>query len=166
MWYLTRVGTFLSWFLQNWFSLLQASGIIGGLLFTAMSVRQATRARRVSDLLTLTNMHRDLWNEAHSRPDLSRVFGLEADLVAQPITVAEERFLNEVIVHFATGWQLARNGSLVTLDAMQADVRNFFSLPIPNAVWRETKKRRDPQFVRFVEECLRVSDAASAVSPS
>lgn len=111
-------------------------------------------------------MHRDLWNEAHSRPDLSRVFATEADLVAQPITVAEERFLNEVIVHFATGWQLARNGSLVTLDAMRADVRNFFSLPIPNAVWRETKKRRDPQFVRFVEESLRVSDDASAVSPS
>ena len=71
-----------------------------------------TNARKVSDLLTLTAQHRELWNEVYRRPELSRIFATAADLVANPVSVAEERFLNEVIVHFNTGWHLARRKSL------------------------------------------------------
>jgi hypothetical protein len=105
-------------------------------------------------LLALTEQHRELWNEVYSRPDLGRIYAEEADLVAAPVTVAEERFLNEVIVHFQTGWQLARQGSLITMDAMTADARTFFKLPIPRFVWQHTKASRDPKFVKFVEDSL------------
>lgn len=43
-------------------------------------------------------------------------------------TVAEERFLNEVIVHFHLGWQLAKRGSLLSLQTMEEDAKTFFSL--------------------------------------
>lgn len=142
------------WLQHNWFSALQAIGIIGGLVFTAVSIRQATQARKVSDLLTLTEQHRELWDEVYKRLDLGRVLDPAADLVAKPVTVTEERFLNEVIVHVNTGWQLAKNGSLLTLESLAADVRGLFSLPIPRAVWKESRGIRDPAFVEFVEGCL------------
>lgn len=133
---------------------LQTIGIIGGLVFTAISIRQATNARKASDLLTLTEQHRELWNQVYSCPGLDRIFAESVDLVGSPVTVAEAWFMNEVIVHFHTGWQITSKGSLLALDAVRADVRNFFSLPIPHAVWKRTKDARDPKFVEFVEDCL------------
>ena len=149
------MGAILFWLRGNWFSLLQTLGIIGGLIFTAISIRQATNARKASDLLTLTEQHRELWNQVYSRPGLDRIFAASVDLVARPVTVAEAWFMNEVIVHFHTGWQLTCRGSLLALDAVKADVQGFFSLPIPKAVWEQTKSARDPKFVCFIEDCLR-----------
>ena len=143
----------LSWVENNWFQLLQTVGVVGGLVFTGISIRQSTRARKASDLLALTDQHRELWNEVYSRPGLERVFAPQADLLGKPISITEERFLNEVIVHFQMGWQLATSGSLLTLDAMKADVNAFFTLPLPRAVWEATRVGRDPEFVRFIESC-------------
>ena len=143
-----------AWLHENWFLFLQSAGIVGGLLFTALSIRGGTNARKVSDLLNLTAQHRELWNEVYRRPELSRIFATAADLVAKPVSVAEERFLNEVIVHFNTGWHLARRKSLVPMAALKADVRSFFNLPIPRTVWRQTRGSREARFVRFVESCL------------
>ncbi len=142
----------LDWVTANWFLVLQGAGIIGGLLFTGLSLRRESRARRVSDLLTLTEQHRELWNEGRCRPELARVFQGEGDLVGQPVSAHEEAFLNEVIVHFNTGWLLAREGSLLSLAALANDVQAFFRLPIPRVVWQKTRLERDPKFVRFVEK--------------
>jgi len=38
---------------------------------------------------------------------------------------------------------------------LKKDVREFFSLPIPRAVWNEMKSYQDSDFVRFVEEARR-----------
>jgi hypothetical protein len=91
--------------------------------------------------------------EPHRRPELARIAQPEVDLVA-PITVAEEEFMLLVIAHFATGWMLAREGSLLTLDVLARDARSFFNLPIPHNVWERTNKERDQEFVAFVESCL------------
>jgi hypothetical protein len=148
------VGTLLLWLRENWFPFVQTVGIIGGLVFTGLSIRQATRARKASDLLALTGQHRELWDEVYSRPGLGRIFAEATDLIASPVTVAEERFLNEVIVHFQMGWQLSSSGSMLSKSAITADVRRFFRLPLPSLVWRETKSSRDPKFVAFIESCL------------
>lgn len=148
------MGALLIWLRENWFLLLQTLGIVGGLIFTSISIRQSTKARKASDLLTLTREHRELWNEIYSRQELARILRTDVDLVALPIKTDEEHFLNEVIVHFQMGWHLATKSSFLTLDAMRADVKNFFNLPIPRKVWQETKMSRDPKFVSFVEKCL------------
>ena len=148
------MGGAFSWVEDNWFLVLQSAGIVAGLLFTAVSIRQETKARRISDLLTLAEHHRALWNELLRQPDLERILDADADPAASPLTRLERRFLNLAIVHFHTGWQLARQGSLITPSVLAADVRAFFKLPVPQAVWRESRAARDPEFVGFVEESL------------
>ncbi len=111
-------------------------------------------SRRASDLLALSERHQELWAELYRRPELSRIRNKEVDLLAHPVTAMEVEFLRAVFVHFFTGYLLARNGSLLKMDVFEADVRDFFSLPIPKAVWRENRDGRDSQFVRFIESSL------------
>ena len=158
--YETRVAPLLKWLEDNWFSLLQSIGIISGFVFTALTLRRDTKSRKRTEVLALTQQHRELWSEVHRRPELARILQTEVNLVAQPISTAEEEYLNLIIIHFNTGWQLAREGASLTLQTLRKDVRTFFSLPVPRAVWEQSKSARDPEFVRFVEKGLppRVSD--------
>jgi hypothetical protein len=142
------------WLNQNWFALLQSVGIVCGLLFTSLSIRRDTRARRTTDLLTLTERHHDLWSEIHRRPELQRILNKEVDLVSRPVSTTEQEFLNLVFVHFYTGWLLAKSDALVPLEAMAADIRAFFGLPIPRFIWKQARDARDPKFVGFVDACL------------
>jgi hypothetical protein len=148
------VSAVSSWIDQNWFSFLQSVGIVGSLLLTATALRRDSRSRRASDLLNLLEQHRQLWGEIHRRPELVRILSKEVDLVAQPISLAEEEFINLIVVHYHTGWMLARAGTGNNVAALAADIRGLFSLPLPKAVWRQTKDRRDQDFARFVDSSL------------
>lgn len=148
------MAAFLSWFDQNWFTFIQTVGIVGGLWLTTKTLRREQRARKLGDLLTLAGQHRELWSDVHRRPDLGRLLKPQVDLVASPISVAEEEFLNLVIVHFYTGWLLAKEAGVLKLDVLAQDARAFFALPIPRAIWEQTKAQRDAAFVRFVERSL------------
>jgi len=152
------VATVAVWVAKNWFPLLQAVGIIAGLLFTALALRRNTKARKASDLLTLTKHHRELWSDVYQRPELRRILSPDVDLIASPITAAEQEFLNVAVVHFNTGWLLACEGGLLKMEGLKGDVRSFFSLPIPKAVWNQTRQHRDPEFVHFVESCMESRD--------
>jgi len=154
------VGAFGAWLETNWFTLVQSVGIVGSLWFAVAAFRREVASRKVGDLLTLSQHHRDLWSEVHRRPELGRVLQREVDFVASPISLAEEEFLNVVIVHFQTSWLLAREGAMLTLDVLAADVRWFFSLPLPRAVWQRTREFRDPIFVEFVESAVQGKERA------
>ena len=143
------------WVQDNWFSLVQTAGILAGLLFTAWSFRRTSLDQRTSNRLSLAGHHRELWECAHQDAALQRIFATEPDLVAAPVTFEEREFLLEVIYHFQTCLELAREGGLVSLRALRLDAATFFGLPIPRAVWRETRASRDPRFVTFIEECLK-----------
>lgn len=157
------MGAWYSWLEQNWFTLVQSSGIMGSILLTALMLRRDRRTRRVSDLLTLAAHHRDLWGDMHRRPELSRIAAAETDLIGFPITIQEEEYLLLVIMHFYTGFMLAREGSLVTLETMAADAGSFFVLPLPANVWARTRSQRDPAFVRFVDEAVSAREATIPV---
>ena len=43
---------------------------------------------------------------------------------------------------------------LIDPAGQEADIREFFSLPIPHAVWSQTKKFRDPETIAYVESLL------------
>ena len=143
-----------SWLDQNWFSLVQTLGILGGVGLTAAALRRDTRARKIGDYLILTGQHRELWSEVHRRPELSRILKAEVDLLASPLSVAEEEFLNLAIEHSQTGCLLARAGSPIRLSSLSSDARSFFTLPLPRVVWEKTKHARDPRFVRFIEQAI------------
>ncbi len=153
------MGVVFAWLEGNWFALVQSSGIIGSILLTALVLGRDRRSRRVSDLLTLAAHHRDLWGDMHRRSELSRIAASEVDLIASPLTIPEEEYLFLIIMHFYTGWMLAREGSLVTLETMAADAGSFFNLPLPSIVWARTRAARDPAFVRFVDDAVAAREA-------
>jgi hypothetical protein len=68
------------WISQNFFNLFSAAGIIGGLWFTAVSLRSETKTRRVANLLTITANHREVWKEFFGKPELARVIEPSADV--------------------------------------------------------------------------------------
>jgi hypothetical protein len=85
---------------------------------------------------------------------LERIFLTNFDILKSPPTVAETEFLNLIFSHYQTGWRLSKSGAAVTLAEMVADVRGFFSLPLPREVWEKTKQFRNRKFVQFIERAL------------
>ncbi len=156
--------TLLAWIYDQWFPILQGAGIVGSLIYGGIALQRDIRSRQISDLLKLTDQHRQLWREVHRRPELARVLQTDVDLVAHPITTAEEEFLNMVIVHFSTGWEVARRGGLVSPEALVMDARDFFQRPMPKAVWQKTKPYRSPPFVEFVEGSRKTASRIGATS--
>ena len=143
-----------SWAGENWFNVVQTAGIVGGLLMTSAAAHREAKAREIENLLTITEQHRNLWGQIQYRADLLRILQPDANVLTKPITVPEEIFLNEVIVHFQTGWQLSKSGAMISLRDLELDARHFFSLPLPHTVWEKTKNSRNRQFVRFIERVL------------
>lgn len=144
-----------SWAGENWFNLIQTAGIMASVLLAAAAAHREAKAREIENLLTITDQHRNLWSEVQKRSDLLRILQQDVNVLTTPVTIAEEIFLNEVIVHFQLGWQLSKSGAIITLEDLKLDARGFFSLPLPRAVWEKTKSLRNKRFVRFVEKALK-----------
>lgn len=142
-----------SWVEENWFLLLQSAGIIGGLLFTASSLRSETKTRRVSNLLAITESHRKIWMEFYRRPELKRVLDERADVGQLEISREEEIFVNFAIFHLNSVFYARESGLVVKLEGLRCDIRWFFSLPIPRMIWEKTKILQNDDFVEFVESC-------------
>lgn len=121
---------------------------------TAAAANREAKAREIENLLTMNAQHHDLWGGALQKPELRRVFEADVDVLKSPATVAETEFLNLVLVHYQTGWTVAKSGSLITLSELKSDLCNFLSLPLPRTVWEKTKGLRNAKFVRFVEKAL------------
>jgi hypothetical protein len=148
------MGDFHSWLQGNWFNIVQTAGIVGSLCLAAGAAIREAKAREVENLLTIADHHRELWKPAYERRELKRVLSQQVDVQAVPITPDEEGFINAVIVHFLTGWRIAKAGGITTPNELAEDAREFFSFPLPHAVWQKTKGARNPRFVRFVERAL------------
>ena len=145
---------FLAWIKSNWFPVVQTVGVIGGFIFTGVTIRQEARARETQNLLAFAERHRSLWSEIAERPELHRIIATNADLAAKPVTPAEEVALNLVLVHFELGWRMARSVDRSDLKPLAKDIRKFFTLPFPHAAWNATKDCHNQRFVRFVETAM------------
>ncbi len=142
------------WLAENWFDLLQTVGIVGGLIFTAVSLRKDDRAREIANLLAVNQQYRSIWKELYDQPKLFRVLQRDVNLKDHPVTDEERLFVKQLIVHLDTVRRAMKAGLFVKLEGLQADVREFFSLPIPQAVWEKLKPLQDADFVAFVEDYL------------
>lgn len=144
-----------SWITQHWFDLFQTAGIIGGLLFTAYTVRREGRARKISSLIALKQQHLDIWKDLYEKPKLFRVLKKNVDLSKHPITDEESLFVKFLILHLDTVRRAMDSGLFVKLEGLQTDVSEFFSAPIPKAIWEQLKPLQDKDHVTFVDACLR-----------
>lgn len=138
---------------RQFHSLLADIGIIGGLLFTAYSLHSETKTRRVANLLTVTSNHRQIWSEIYDHPGLARVRDRNASLQTRPITDGEEIFVITVILHLASVFVARRDQLIVKEEGLRRDVYDFFSRPIPAAVWEKMKVLYNDDFVEYVESC-------------
>lgn len=142
------------WVTKNWFDLLSTIGIVSGLVFTAVSLRLETKTRRVANLLTLTQNHRELWKAFYRNVDLSRILDASADIKSLAVNRGEEIYVNVVIQHLACVYRALKYDLTIKPEGIRRDVRGFFSLPIPSMVWNKIKPLQDKDFVKFVEACL------------
>ena len=145
----------LSWLTDHWFDLLQSAGIVGGLAFTGFALRTDARSKRVQNLLTVTQNHRQIWEQLYSRPKLARVLEPLPDIVRHPITHEEQLFVKFLYLHLYTVYRAIRSDLYYTPKELAADVRALLSLPIPREVWMELRTSQDPDFVAFVEDAFR-----------
>lgn len=142
------------WLWTHGSNLLEAVGIVAGLCFTAVSYRDDTKARQVTNLLALTEQHREIWSRLAERRELARVLDASVDVKLAPPTLAEELFVNHLILHLSASFRAIRIGLLLRPEKLRRDIRRFFSLPIPKAVWQQQRQLLDEDFARFVEDCL------------
>jgi len=142
-----------TWLGQNWFVLLQTVGIVASLLFTAIAFRQDILERQLLNLLHITDRHRDIWRELYQKPDLWRVVDPAANPRRRPVTDREELFVTLIILHLVTVHRAIKQGLVSRLGGVRQDIRDFFTLPLPKAVWQKISPLHEPDFVRFVEGC-------------
>lgn len=139
------------WFGAHGHDWIQSVGIIGGLAFTALALRADTESRRGENLIRITENHRELWTRFDETPSLQRVLDPRADLDAHPITHEEARFVQFLILHLSTTFELAKGGLYNQPKTVEEDVRYLFSLPLPKAVWADLKPLFESSFVDFIE---------------
>jgi hypothetical protein len=136
------------------FEIIGALAIIASLLFTALELRHVQKAQAVTNLLTITKHHREIWSLVFDRPSLSRVLDPMVSVKSSPVTNDEALFVTFLILHLKSSYKAAGEGLFVTPEALTEDIRWFFSLPIPEAVWTQSKISQDDDFVSFVETAL------------
>jgi len=140
------------WITGHWFDLFQTVGIIGGLLLAAYTTWKDAQARRIGNSIAINGQYRTIWKDIYEHPALARV--LEKDADAKDISTGEELFVTTLISHLSTVFRAMKQGEFVKLEGLQNDVREFFTLPIPKAVWEKLKPFQDDDFVALVESCL------------
>lgn len=140
-------------FLDHGLDLLNAAGVVGGLLFTGYSLHSEIQTRRIANLLTLTESHRDVWRELIRDSRLQRILEPHPELELQPVTLEEEVFVNLVIQHLSIVFHTLRDDLTIPPEGLRRDVWQFFSLPIPEAVWNKVKVLQNDAFVAHVESC-------------
>jgi hypothetical protein len=145
---------FPAWLGEHWFELLQTASILVGVFTAVHSIREDTKERRIENLFTLTNGHREIWSKLYERDELSRVLAPKVNLERDPITHEEELFIHTLILHLRAAFKARDLGMQFDDDAVGADIRQFFTRTIPRKVWERSKVFQDPEFVAFVEGCL------------
>jgi hypothetical protein len=143
----------LHWLADNWFTYLNALGVVGGLCFTGYSLHSETKTRKIANLLTLAQSHREVWKEVLREPKLNRVLSVDVDTDREPVTREEEIFVTLVIQHLGIVFRAMKSDLTIDPEGLRRDVWQFFSLPIPLRVWNRIKVMQDDDFVAFVEAC-------------
>jgi hypothetical protein len=149
------MGDMGQWLVENWFNLFSSLGIISGLWFTAVSLRSETKTRRIANLLTITANYREVWKGFYNSPELTRVVDPAANLAKKPITPAEDFFVLMIISHISSVYEALKDELVTKQEGLRRDVRSFFSLPVPNAVWTKTKQLQNQDFAAFIESSLK-----------
>jgi hypothetical protein len=143
------------WFSKNWFELFSSIGIIASLWVAIFSLRSETKTKRIGNLLTITGNHREIWKEFLNNPKLARIHAPDTDTTKHPVTDAERVFINLVILHTNSVYYAMNDQLVVEYEGLRRDIAEFFSLPVPKAVWIKIKLLQNQDFAAFIESSLK-----------
>lgn len=118
---------------------------------TAVLLRADAKARRITNLIGLTEQHLEIWRELYERPELSRVLRPSPSSEKHPVTKNEELFVRSLVLHLYSAFRAMHEGLYTKPAGLKRDIAWFFSLPIPAEVWKMLKPFQDRDFVKFVE---------------
>jgi hypothetical protein len=91
---------------------------------------------------------------AVDQPELSRLLLLDRQSAHDSPTNQEELFVTLVILHLNAVYHAMKRGMFIKPEGIRRDIRWFFRLPIPYAVWQKLQVFQDHDFVHFVEEAM------------
>lgn len=148
---------------------VQTVGVIGGLIgvfFLAYQIHLSVEVQKLANLQMLTTAHREAWSILLEHKELDRILDANADLVKKPISEKEKLVTNFFILHLNTSFQLMKAKMVRNIGELEGDVRDFFSYPIPRAVWNELKNYHDKELVKFIEAALSSNTSDGLVESS
>jgi hypothetical protein len=146
-----------TWVESHWFDVVQTLGIVVTFLFSAYVTSRDARARRVANSIAITDQYHQIWRDVYSHPELSRVISESPDLLSKPVSFNEELFVTTLIAHLSTVYRAMKQDEFVDLQGLARDVKQFFSLPIPKAVWEKIRAFQDDEFVGFIKRSEMIS---------
>ncbi|MES2709330.1 MAG: hypothetical protein V4726_22220 [Verrucomicrobiota bacterium] len=133
---------------------LEPAGIIAGLVFSGISLRDSSRSRRLENQIRLADGYRDIWTELLRDEKLSRIREPSVDLGKAPVTPAEDRLVRFIFQQVFLAFEARRTGQLGDIGDLEKDVEDFLSRPIPRAVWREVARFQPEAFRKFIEKLI------------
>jgi hypothetical protein len=145
----------LNWLAEYWLDLAQTVGIVGGLLFTARAISKDERARTITNTIAINEQYSTIWHNFYERPELARILQKDADLNKQPVSNNEALFVKTLLLHLDVVRRAMKAGIFVKIQGLQTDIQDFFTLPIPKAVWEKIKPFQDKDFIAFIDDCLK-----------
>ena len=128
---------------------------MGSFWIGIVALRSEAKTRRVANLLTVTANYREIWKEYYANPQLARVLDVAANVKEKPVTPEEELFVGQIIFHISNVFYAMKDDLFVAQDGSRQDIAQFFSLPVPKAVWQRTKLLQNQDFAAFIDSSLK-----------
>ena len=75
--------------------------------------------------------------------------------VVGPALQGMDHWCDLLILHLNAAFRALTDGVFMRPEALERDVKSFFSLPIPHAVWEELKTFQDQDFIKFVKNACK-----------
>ncbi|WP_340151454.1 DUF6082 family protein [uncultured Sneathiella sp.] len=136
----------------EWFTFLQSAGIIASFLFTAYTVWQNRKDKRVSNYLDLTAHHRDIWKLVFENKELLEVLDTRLANKATSTTFEQRKFLTFLFLHLSCAYELQKISSVIKVEGLRSDIKDFFISPYVRDHWEENKRFYNDDFVSFVDK--------------
>jgi len=133
---------------------LEPLGIIAGLVFSGVALRNDVRSRKLESFTKIAEGHREIWSALLKDPSLERIRHDQVDLELFPITPVENRLVRSILHHVLLTFEARASKQIGDIGDFDRDVREFLARPIPRQVWSEIAHFQPARFRRFIEALL------------
>lgn len=149
------------------FQATQALALIFGIIFTVTQLARTARSAKATNLLAITKNHRELWAMALESPELQELidpaFSVKA---AMDLSAKQRYFVNFVLLHMASTYELTRLHVLTKNSEIDRDVGALISLPAFTIMWKDLRPYHPCRFQKYVDKCIKEAKEAKKKRPS